>query len=63
MLRNVGKSGWARKMKEVVGWVAMDYPVFLYPLVKLFGPHAYVNINCNIINIFKNIFSSNIYNT
>ena len=26
MLRNVGKSGWARKMREVEGWAAMDYP-------------------------------------
>jgi hypothetical protein len=51
MLRNVGKSGWARKMREVEGWVVMDFAsacLTIYYLV----PHTYVNMNCNIINIF-----------
>jgi hypothetical protein len=35
--RNVGKSGWAREMRKVEGWVAMDFAsacFTLYPLVK-----------------------------
>jgi len=32
MLRNMGKGGWARKMREVEGWAAMEYASGCLPL-------------------------------